>query len=251
MDERALLATALNAACTAMRLRREGDESTYSTFADSVGARVREGDSPRWLRIYPQWDRENERQGWATSVAIPGVSKPTWYRCHDFEHDGRAMRADVLSVAPAPVCSGELVLTTRPPIGSAWFAEMRRSVDALARWPTDRVGVGTRPPGVKRWVTSHTDMHWCNLTAPVFCILDWDSWGLAPLGFGPATAYCSALLVPDVAQQVYTTFRDHLETGDGRISLTIAANHLIQVAEDEGRYGEIVEPLRELLRRLT
>lgn len=248
MDERALLDDALNVACEAMRLDRADDATTYSTFEDSIGARVLDRGSLRWLRVYPQWDRENERQGWAASAAIPGVSKPIWYRCHDFEHAVRAMRADLLDVAPSPACTSELILTSRPPLGPEWFAEMRRSVDALARWPTQRVGVGTRPPDVERWVTSHTDMHWCNLTAPAFCLLDWDSWGLAPLGFGPATAYCAALLVPDVAEQVYATFRDQLETHDGRISLTIAANHLLNIIQNEGRYPEIARPLRDVLR---
>jgi hypothetical protein len=93
-------------------------------------------------------------------------------------------------------------------------------------------------------------MHWCNLTAPEFSLLDWDSWGLAPLGYGPATAYCAALLVPDVAEAIYVAFRDQLETNDGRLSMTMAGNHLLSMIEEEGRYHEIAEPVRRMLRAL-
>jgi hypothetical protein len=66
----------------------------------------------------------------------------------------------------------------------------------------------------------------------------------------PATAYCSALLVPDVAEAIYDTFRDQLETADGRISLLVAADHLLyKVAQ--GSYEEIADPLHELIRTLT
>jgi hypothetical protein len=260
MDERVFLAEALDVACRRMGLTRDDDQATYSTYADSIGARVRQGDSVRWLRVYPQWDTEAERQGWAASAAIPGVSKPMWYGCHDFEHKRKAMRADLLSIAPSPAVTSELILTESPVLNAMWFVDLRQSVEALAAWPTGRGSeerfarsldyyMGVSPGSVERFVTSHTDMFWCNVTAPEFCLLDWDCWGLAPLGYGPAKLYCSALLVPDVAAEVYKTFRDQLDTDDGRISLVLAASLLLEKAE--ARYPEIIEPVQDLLRRLA
>jgi hypothetical protein len=257
MDERAVLAEALSVASKLMGLPHGA--LTYATFGDSVGAPVRDGSHVAWLRVYPAWPAEHarERAGWETAK-MPGVSKPKWYGCEHFEHDGRTMRADLLSLAPSPACTSELILTAIPDVTDEWFADMRRSLDALAAWKTDRVCI-TNPMATKAtvWVTGHGDMHWCNLTAPTFCLLDWDSWGKVPLGFDAATAYCSALLVPEVADEVYATFRDQLETPDGRISLTIAANHLLDIIaanqdiiDHEGRYEEISGPLQELLNSL-
>jgi hypothetical protein len=249
--ERAVLAEALSVACKLMGLQHGA--LTYATFGDSVGAPVRDGRCVRWLRVYPAWPAEypRERAGWETAT-MPGVSKPKWHGCEHFEHDGRTMRADLLSLAPSPTCASELILTAIPPVTDQWFADMRRTVDALAAWKTDRVSITNRMAAKATvWVTGHADMHWCNLTAPEFCLLDWDSWGKVPLGFDAATAYCAALLVPDVAAQVYRTFRDQLETDTGRLSIWLAANHLSRIIDSEGRYHEIEAPLRELQNSLS
>jgi hypothetical protein len=263
-DRRAWLAEALGAALSAMHLVRSG-ELTYNTYGGSVGTRVLDNSSePRWLRVGRLRPRENPREGWETSAAIPDVAKPMWFYTHEFEHEGEPLRADLLSLAPSPACTSELILTERPPIGRDWFTALRCSIDALERWPTQRVSidadnaanvvlgrVGSRVPRtVKRLVSSHTDMHWCNITAPVFSMLDWDSWGLAPYGYGPATAYCSALLVPDVADEIYNTFVDQFETTDGRISLIMAADHLLWKV-GRGDYPSIADALHRLIGTLV
>jgi hypothetical protein len=259
------LADALEVALGSMGLSRDGGELTYNTYGGSVGTRVIGGGTgPMWLRVGRQRWRDNPRTGWETSAAIMGVSKPLWYRTHEFEYNGESMRGDLLSLAPSPACTKELILTERPAIDSSWFQEMKRSVLALEQHDTDRTStdagrvksavisrVGSHfPHQVERFVTSHTDMHWCNLTAPSFCLLDWDSWGLAPYGFGPATAYCSALLVPEVADEVYATFREQLETPDGRISLLLAADHLLHKVS-YGDYYDIADVLHDFIRTLT
>jgi hypothetical protein len=261
MGRHDFLSAALDAAVAAMDLKRDSSELTFNTYGGSVGARVLDADTEqRWLRVGRRRLRDNPRQGWATSAAITGVSKPMWYRTHEFEHQGEAMRADLLSLAPSPACTRDLILTERPPIAAEWFRELRRSIDALERFPTERSSidaervrsavlsrVGSRfPCHVERFVTSHTDMHWCNITAPTFCLLDWDSWGLAPYGFGPATAYCAAILVPDIANEIYATFRDQLETPDGQISLMLAADHLLHKVS-YGDHLELADPLHEFI----
>jgi hypothetical protein len=52
---------------------------------------------------------------------------------------------------------------------------------------------------VTYWHTAHADLHWNNLTAPDRVLLDRESWGQAPFGYGIATLYCHSLLVPGVA----------------------------------------------------
>jgi hypothetical protein len=262
-DRRSYLASALIVAEKAMGLTHDDDRLTYNTYGGTVGVRVLAGTEPRWLRVTRQHRRGRTRMGWATSAEIPDVAKPIWYRTHDFDHEGEALRADLLSIAPSPACTSDLVITSRPPLDANWYTDLRRSVDALERWPTDRVSirpdsvapsilgrVGSRfPHKVERYVSSHTDMHWCNVTAPTFCLLDWDSWGRAPYGFGPATLYCSSLLVPEVADRVYHTFRDQFETADGRVSLLLAADHLLHKVS-HGDCPQIADPLHDLVRAL-
>ncbi len=264
MGREDFLTDALDTALAAMHLCRGGGELTFNTYGGSVGAQVLDADAgPRWLRVGRRRLRDLPRQGWATSADIQGVAKPMWYRTHEFEHAGEALRADLLSLAPSPACTRDLILTERPPLDAKWFRELRRSVDALECVVTERLSidpyrvqsavlsrVGSRfPQKVERFVPSHTDMQLCNITAPMFCLLDWDSWGLAPYGFGPATAYCAALLVPDVANEIYATFRDQLETADGRLSLLLAADHLLHKVS-YGDHLEIADPLHEFIRTL-
>ena len=74
--------------------------------------------------------------------------------------------------------------------------EQSQSSARLEDVTRQRVAAGV-DSAVERWATAHADMHWCNVTAPVCCILDWEAWGLAPRGFDAATLYCASLPVPD------------------------------------------------------
>ncbi|MFL4910755.1 hypothetical protein ACJ6WF_48625 [Streptomyces sp. MMS24-I2-30] len=65
--------------------------------------------------------------------------------------------------------------------------------------------VGIPAPPAPSLSIAHADLHWANVTAPLR-ILDWESWGLAPAGFGGATLYAYSLLRPNVAARVRTVF---------------------------------------------
>jgi hypothetical protein len=263
-DRRAYLERALAVALDDLGLVRDDECLTYNTYGGTVGLRVLDGAEQRWLRVTRQHRRGRTKEGWATSTAIPGVCKPMWYGTRQFDFEGEALRTDLLSLAPSPAVTSDLIITSRPPLSAEWFTNLRASIDALERWRTDRVSIRPEtiapsilgrvgsgyPSTVERYVTSHTDMHWCNLTAPIFCLLDWDSWGQAPYGFGPATLYCSSLLVPEVAEAIYETFGDQFATSDGQVSLLLAADHLLSKVS----YGDcpgIADPLHDLIQGLV
>jgi len=226
-----------------------------------------------WLRIgasMADW-KEHARGFWTGAELadeIKGVAKPALLGVRDWiekkDNAECVVKATLMTEAPSPVCSEELALLRQVNLGDEWLKTMRSSLDALAAWPTERQSI---PPGtirpailmvcgtridstVARWTTAHADMHWCNVTAPVCCILDWESWGLAPAGFDAATLYCSSLLVPSVAERIFETFRDVLETHDGVVSQLLAAQHLLSRIE-YGEHAELADPLHDLIARLV
>ena len=179
-DRRKHLAAAFSVALQEMELVQDGD-LTYNAYHLSAGGRVLDGAEARWLRVRWQFARRWDREGWAASASIPGVAKPTWYRTHVFEYGDDCMRGDLLSLAPSVACAPGPVLVTRPVLGDEWFAELRGSVEALERWPTDRISmdggrvaarilgrVGSAfPSRLDRLVANHMDLHWCNVTAAI------------------------------------------------------------------------------------
>ena len=43
------------------------------------------------------------------------------------------------------------------------------------------------------WTTTHSDLHWGNVTGPELCVLDWESWGRAPAGYDTSILLCASL----------------------------------------------------------
>jgi hypothetical protein len=39
------------------------------------------------------------------------------------------------------------------------------------------------PTQIEHWDIGHGDLHWANVTAPQFMLLDWEHWGLWPRGY--------------------------------------------------------------------
>jgi hypothetical protein len=78
-------------------------------------------------------------------------------------------------------------------------------------------GVEIKPAELE-WTCAHGDLHWANLTAPHLCLLDWETWGMAPAGYDPAMLYCASILRPDVINDVRATFADLLDNPSGRVA---------------------------------
>ncbi|MBB4933402.1 thiamine kinase-like enzyme [Lipingzhangella halophila] len=98
---------------------------------------------------------------------------------------------------------------------------------------------------VQMWVCAHGDLHWNNVTAPGCVLLDWEGWGMAPLGYDAATLYCHSLLVPDVAARVREEFTDVLDTPDGVRSQLLVIARMLQRSV-HGDYPALVALLHRL-----
>lgn len=203
--------------------------------------------------------------GTADAEAIAGVAKPQLLATNEWddEFSRRRQRAELTTfVADRPVSTEELV-TTGLDVPDEWWTDLRRNLDRLSATVTTRQRTTqdeiTRrlrvfwgdevPSDVERWACAHGDLHWHNLSGPRLVILDWEMWGMAPLGYDAATLLCHSLLEPLTAHRVMEEFRHELDTPDGRISqLAVAARILLRA--EQGEYAALVQPLHEHVREI-
>lgn len=221
-------------------------------------ARTPDGDVV-WLRVVTElatWASGTFWEGNRDAAGIDRVRKPSVLRSVDWRRDDRWFRAEVMTyVSDAPVSpSPELYESVTLP--DRWWDDLAASLDALSEVQTTRVAIsqatvtrrlreyfGDRvAPNVQWWVTSHNDLHWNNLTSPGCWLLDWEGWGIAPLGYDVASLYCHSLLVPDVAGQVHARFADVLDSPDGVRAQLLAAARLLHRSGD-GDFPDLVLPL--------
>src|SRR5690606_29083409 len=98
------------------------------------------------------------------------------------------------------------------------------------------------------WCTSHGDLHWANLFAPDFALVDWEGWGVAPAGSDIAGLYLHSLLVPDVADTIVARFPEVFVSASGRVGLLLHAARMLARAM-AGEYPELIDPIHEAVRR--
>ncbi|MFH8991346.1 hypothetical protein [Streptomyces sp. NPDC017940] len=238
----------------------------------SVGARTDRG---TWVRIERRGlDRIGVQggDGTASAEALLGIAKPAWLAGVAWRDETEPVmwRADETELLPAaPV--GSAVVTEDPRLAEEWWAAMNASLDALAAQHTNRIATpdtetltqelirGTIHsvfPGVDtavvEWRPAHADFNWANVTAPVFCLFDWEDWGMAPRGLDAANLWGASLAVPVLADRVRRERRDDLESREGKLmTLFVAAKVLGPYADpDDPRLGAARETAQRVVREL-
>ncbi|ETA00037.1 hypothetical protein CcI156_22170 [Frankia sp. CcI156] len=215
----------------------------------------------RWLRVVAVPESDVHPLVWtgtATAHALPrSVRRPAMQGGTEWYTGGTRIRAEVIDYIEEKVCSDTEVLRTELDLTAGWWRSLRASLDALAAQPTERVPRTQEQlrrvlvrlfgpsidPTVGTWVTAHGDLRWSNITRRTPYLLDWEFWGAAPAGADAATLYCTSLLVPTVADQVYDQFGDVLTSRDGRLSQLCVAVQLLRHAD----HGDLGDPLRKLI----
>ncbi|MGH3921761.1 MAG: aminoglycoside phosphotransferase, partial [Pseudonocardiaceae bacterium] len=145
------------------------------------------------------------------------------------------VKAELMTFVPAPVCSPTLTLRAGLELPDRWWESLRRSLDALAAWPTERIGFSQE-------LVTRRLLSFFGGQAPDCHLLDWEGWGAAPAGYDAALLYCTSLLQPDIAHRVHEVFADLLDSPDGvRVQLCAAATLLLRVAY--GHHLDLAEPL--------
>ncbi|MFG3293352.1 hypothetical protein ACGF3G_31700 [Streptomyces sp. NPDC048179] len=244
------------------------DHETVVRKRRSVGARTDRG---TWVRIERRGlDRIGIQggDGPASAEALRGIAKPVWLAevAWRDEVDPVVWRADETELLPgSPV--GSAVVTEPPQLSEEWWASLNASLDALASQHTNRIAspdtetltqelvtetVHRAFPGVDStvvdWRSAHADLNWANVTAPVFCLFDWEDWGMAPRGLDAASLWGASLVIPALADRVRRERRDELESRDGKLmTLFVAAKILGPYADPE---DPRLDPARKTAERL-
>lgn len=226
----------------------------------SMSSQVRTAVGDRWLRTVV------EQQAWAggdfwtgneAANVIARVAKPSVIGHWEWRDGPWVVRAELMTLVHGTPCSDTPELHRPIELTASWWGELRASLRAVAEVPTQRthlrqddvsrrlaVFFGDRPGEVKvsRWTAAHTDLHWANLLAPQCVLVDWEGWGLAPIGYDAACLYVHSLLQPDIADRVHTELGEQLDTRDGLISQLYATTRLLLRVE-QGDYPGMVIPL--------
>ncbi|MEV0916629.1 hypothetical protein AB0I93_20535 [Streptomyces sp. NPDC049967] len=230
------------------------DCETMARKRRSVGACTDRG---TWVRVERRGlDRIRVQggDGTASAEALHGIAKPAWLSGVVWRDETEPVmwRADETGLLPdAPV--GSAVVTKDPQLSEDWWASLNASLDALAAQHTNRIATPdtetltqelvTRTihsvfPGVDTavvgWRPAHGDLNWANMTAPVFCLFDWEDWGMAPRGLDAATLWGASLAVSALADRVRSERRNDLASRDGKLmTLFVAAKILGPYADPD------------------
>lgn len=233
----------------------------------SVGART---DRVTWVRIERRGLDRIGVQGWnGTELAacLEGVAQPVWQGCVVWRDAVEPVmwRADETTLLPgAPV--GTAILGEVPRLPEEWWQALNATLDALAAQTTRRVATPDTETvtqdlvttsvrsvfphadvdtTVERWVPAHADLNWANMTAPVFCLFDWEDWGNAPQGLDAASLWGSSLAVPALADRVWRERRGDFETRDGKLMTLFACSKIL------GPHAHPQDPRLDAARRMS
>lgn len=222
-----------------------------------------------WLRLVcaPQ-NKRNVRlwEGTATAHhALPAaVPRPRLHDVLEWSAHDHAYRAELSEFVPLPALqTGGPVLTADHDLPSSWWADLRLALEATATVVTDRQAVrqqwidknltsflGIPAFQVSAWTTGHGDLHWANLTGPPLVILDWESWGLVPVGFDVGLLHAYSLTRPATAARIRHEFAHVLDTSSGRTGELVALAQLLQVA-GRGGHPDLAPHLARRAQHLT
>ncbi|GAA0499007.1 hypothetical protein [Streptomyces olivaceiscleroticus] len=232
----------------------------------SVGART---DRETWVRIERRGLDKIGVQGWngtESAARLEGIAQPAWQGCVVWRDAGGPVmwRADETELLPGkPI--GTAVLSGDPMLPDEWWKAFSSSLVALAAQGTRRVATPDTDTitqalvtesirgvfsddfdtTVERWVPAHADLNWANMTAPTFCLFDWEDWGNAPLGLDSASLWASSLAVPALADRVRHERRSDFESRDGKLMTLFVCSKIL------GPYAHPEDPRLEPARRMA
>ncbi|WP_326846580.1 hypothetical protein [Streptomyces kaniharaensis] len=198
------------------------------------------------------------------STLIPDdVPRPRLHDVIDWREDEHVYQAEMTDYVSHPVISPDRAdLAHDPGLPDEWWSSLCRVLSRLGQ--AEGVRTTIRPEWIERAfpqflgipapekverVTGHADLHWGNLTAPL-TLLDWERWGLVPVGYDPGLLHANSLLVPQVAARLRSEFAPVLDTPAGRIGELVALAEMLQ-AVARGWYPELAPLLADRAADLT
>ncbi|MFJ9446446.1 hypothetical protein ACIRRH_31985 [Kitasatospora sp. NPDC101235] len=220
-----------------------------------------------WLRVSRSSRRRAPRpsgQGalGAEQLIPASVPRPRLHDTADWTEAGWFYQADVSELV-GPAASTTQDLRHDPGLDDGWWAALKDALVGIAQAPGTKTTLrqtwveevfpkylGIPAPASVERVTGHGDLQWANLTARPLKILDWERWGLVPVGYDPAVLWVSSLLVPEIANRTREEFADIFDTPAGRVGQLIALAEMLQAA-DRGYYPGLAPLLADQAEELT
>ncbi|MEY8042179.1 hypothetical protein AB8O55_22425 [Saccharopolyspora cebuensis] len=214
-----------------------------------------------WLRLVAAPTGATDHIFWhgnRASCELPAaIPRPRLRRVHDWASDGWNYRAELYDRARTATVHSAPVLAIDPALPRSWWGDLREALTTLAGIPTRRRTIiqptidwllrtyidPSIPTAVTHWTTAHGDLRWTNLCGPPLEILDWEGWGLAPMGYDIAMLHSFSLLTPTTAARIRAEFADLFSSRTGRQAELIAIAELLHLAA-QGDHAELVPPLR-------
>jgi Phosphotransferase enzyme family len=233
--------------------RSAGCIATHSTFQE------------RWLQVKWCPAVEMNRFVWdgeLLSVGLQGVSKPRIFGYFDWEAIGLYYRATMMSVAHGLISKARIP-DSAPVLEPQWWDRLKNAIGKIQAKQTDRIYVehdqvahrlserfGLKLRTFPPWQTAHGDLHWANLTAPEFSIIDWETWGHAPYGFDIASLHLFSLAQPELVTKLKQEFSAVMARPAYDLALLYLAAEEMHRFDVEGRGLQLQDELRRETERV-
>ncbi|WP_424937721.1 MULTISPECIES: hypothetical protein [Bacteria] len=231
----------------------------------TAGLRVFSSEHGRaWLRIVMARPELARGDWWNGNLEAPdpvAMRRPRVLAWDEWALGSSVVRAELMELLPGAACSPSPELRNAPGLSEEWWDALEDTLQALASHRTGRAV--TTPEsivhrahvlfGVKHdladvvWTTCHGDLHWANLFAPAFALVDWESWGCAPAGSDIVTLYLHSLLVPDIAEGIRDRFPGVFASRSGEVAIVYAGSRMLARAMS-GDYPDLIDPIHRTIR---
>jgi len=258
---------ALREACVRLDVRRIGSPLVSYTRR-AIGSRVIDSDgSTNWVKVSAVVDGASNwmRRGETDAASIHEVPKPKILRIEDWSAEGLHYRALMMSLALSPsVEPVPLAGKAAAKVRDDWIDGLKRALNTLRAAKTERYRIEPSwvpmrlrhwfglnvPIEADEWHAAHGDLNWANLTSPVFSLLDWETWGLAPQGFDVAYLIAYSCAEPELCHRLEVAFAHELETRSGRVAHLLALGELLSNIDEGWLHVSYHAPAEQMARRV-
>ncbi|MFD5629960.1 aminoglycoside phosphotransferase [Streptomyces sp. NPDC127072] len=243
-----------------LQLKRE--DGHFSKYNGTAGFRTNEA---TWVRLAWRRTEKIDAQAWTgfeAAAAIEGVPRPEWSAAAVWTDPGRGVvwRADEMTLVEGGALSPTGDITTDPGLPAQWWTDLRTALMNLSVHSTDRVSMGqahlTRrihevygtdiDTTITDWACAHGDLGYANLCGPSLSIIDWESWGMGPVGWDEACLWSASLTVPTLAEQVEALFSTILSTRSGKLSRLLLCANVERALQRTGRKAPLTDTMADV-----
>jgi hypothetical protein len=242
------------------QLKRE--DGHFSKYNGTAGFRT---DEATWVRLAWRHTAVIDTQAWTgfeAAAAIEGVPRPEWSAAAVWNDRTRGVvwRADEMTLVEDGALSTTGDITSDPGLPEQWWIDLRAALTNLAAHSTDRVSMGqahlTRrihevygkdiDTTITDWSCAHGDLGYANLCGPGLSIIDWESWGMGPVGWDAACLWSASLAVPELSERVQALFSDVLSTRSGKLSRLLLCANVERAFRRTGRKAPLTDAMADV-----